>query len=136
MRSNRLALKLTDIQVMIEPAPIEQFLVRAALDDLAVIDHDHLIGIADGAEAVASALQGCYDQFLEERYGEDSGVDQFLRFREVAVAGNEELGIGRQRARRELSILLVTGKLEGGIHFYQRREGIKQREPAVAYVVG
>jgi hypothetical protein len=79
--------------MMIEPAPIEQFPVRATLDDLAMIDHDHLIGIADGTEPVTSVLQGRHDQFLEERYGEDGRVDQFLRFREVAIAGNKELSV-------------------------------------------
>ncbi len=38
VRLNRLSLKLTDVQVMIESAPIEQFLVRAPLDHLAVIE--------------------------------------------------------------------------------------------------
>ncbi len=49
---NRLPLKLTDVQMMIEPASIEQRLVCALLDDLAVIDHDDLIRIADHAQAV------------------------------------------------------------------------------------
>ncbi len=52
VRLNRLPLKLADVQVMIELAPIEQRLMRALLDELAAIDHDHLIGIADRAQAV------------------------------------------------------------------------------------
>ena len=67
--------------------------MHAALDNLAVVDDHHLIRIADGAEAVTSVLQGRHDQFLEERYGEDDRVDQFPRFREVAVAGNKELSV-------------------------------------------
>ena len=43
---------------MIEPAPIEQLLVGAALDNLAVVDDHHLIGIADGAEMVRECVTG------------------------------------------------------------------------------
>ena len=40
---NRLPLKLANVQVMVEPASIEQRLMRALLDDLAVVDDHHLI---------------------------------------------------------------------------------------------
>jgi hypothetical protein len=43
---------------MIEPAPIEQLLVGAALDNLAVVDDHHFVGIADGAEAVRECVTG------------------------------------------------------------------------------
>jgi len=51
VRLNRLALELAGVQVMIEPAPIEQFLVRAPLDVLVVMDDHHFIRSADGAES-------------------------------------------------------------------------------------
>jgi hypothetical protein len=38
---NRLSFELADVQAVIEPAPIEQRLMCALLDDLAVTDHDH-----------------------------------------------------------------------------------------------
>ncbi len=51
-RLNRLPFELADVQVVVEAAPIKQRLMRALFDLLAVIDHDHLIGIADGAQPV------------------------------------------------------------------------------------
>jgi hypothetical protein len=51
---NRLSFELADVQAVIEPAPIEQRLMCALLDDPAMIDHDHLIGIADRAQPVST----------------------------------------------------------------------------------
>ena len=40
---NRLPLKLADVQAVIEPASIEQRLMRALFNDLTVMDDHHLI---------------------------------------------------------------------------------------------
>ena len=83
MRLKRLALKLADIQMMIEPAPIEQLLVGAALDNLAVVDDHHLIGIADGAETVrdhetGAALHQAEQRLLNARFR--ARIDAARRF--------------------------------------------------------
>jgi hypothetical protein len=44
--------------MMIKPAPIEQLLMGAALDNLAVVDDHHLIGIAGGAEMMRECVMG------------------------------------------------------------------------------
>ena len=49
---NNLPLELAHKQMMEETAPVEQLLVRALLDDLSVPDHDDIISVTNGAEAV------------------------------------------------------------------------------------
>ena len=44
-------LVLTHIQVVIEAAQRQQFIVRTALDDPMVVDHQHLVGIANRAQS-------------------------------------------------------------------------------------
>ena len=49
---DRLPLELAQIQVMIEAALVQQLLVSALLDDLATVNHDDIIRIANGAQAM------------------------------------------------------------------------------------
>ena len=44
---DRLSFELADVQVMIEAALVQQFLMRPSLDDLALVDDHDLIRIAD-----------------------------------------------------------------------------------------
>ena len=43
---------------MVEALGVQQALVRALLDDLAVADHHDLVGVADGAQAVSNDQAG------------------------------------------------------------------------------
>ena len=45
---NLLALELAHVQMTEETTLIEQLLVGALLDDLPLVDHDHIIGVANG----------------------------------------------------------------------------------------
>jgi hypothetical protein len=47
-------LELAHIEVVEKAALRQQFVEFAALDDLAVVEHQHLVGVADGAEAVGN----------------------------------------------------------------------------------
>ena len=38
--------------MVVKPPPVQQLLVSPLLDDLAVVDHQHVVCIADGAQAV------------------------------------------------------------------------------------
>ncbi len=71
---DRLAFELAQVQVVIETAFLQQLLVAALLHDFAVVDHHHVVGIADGAQAVGnhktgSALHQAQQRFLDARLG-------------------------------------------------------------------
>gem|GEM_PF-5324760 len=53
-----LLFELTHIQIVIETFFAEQFVMFAAFDDLAVVDHQDHIRVADGAEAVSDDETG------------------------------------------------------------------------------
>jgi hypothetical protein len=44
-----MAFEMADVQVVIKAFLIQQLLVGALLYDLAVVDHQHMVGIPDGA---------------------------------------------------------------------------------------
>ena len=54
----RLALELAEIEVVVEAFFIQQLLVGALFDDLAIVDDQHMVGIPDGAEAVGDDKAG------------------------------------------------------------------------------
>ncbi len=47
-----LALPLHRVEIVVEPAPDHQLVVRADFDDLAEIHHHHLVGLADRRQPV------------------------------------------------------------------------------------
>ena len=53
-----LAFELAQIQMVIEAAPIQKILVRALFDDLTIVDDQHLVGIADGAQPMGDHKAG------------------------------------------------------------------------------
>src|SRR5512138_617277 len=55
---NLLSLELAHVQVVIETFLLQQSLMGAALDDLTVADDQHLVGIADGGEAMSDHKAG------------------------------------------------------------------------------
>src|SRR3954452_1063054 len=65
--------ELAHIEVVVEAVLLEQFFVRAALDDLAVFEDEELISVADGAEAVGYDERGAAPEKLFE-----SGLDEAL----------------------------------------------------------
>src|SRR3989339_2219593 len=76
--SDRLPLELADIQMMIEPAPLEQFLVRPFFDDPAAVDHQDLAGVTNRAQAVGYHETGpaCHELqqcFVDAGFG--PGID-------------------------------------------------------------
>jgi len=52
------SLELAEIEFMVEPASLDQFPMRPLLDDPAVVDHQELVGIADGAQAMGDHEAG------------------------------------------------------------------------------
>src|SRR3990172_1157530 len=54
----RLSLELADVQMVVEAVAVEQLLMRSALDDLPLPDHQHLVGVADRAQAVGDDEAG------------------------------------------------------------------------------
>jgi len=46
---NGLSFELADVQAMVEAAGLQKLLVRPLLDDLSMIDHDHMVCIANRA---------------------------------------------------------------------------------------
>ncbi len=75
---------------MVKAFLLQQAVVRAALDDLAVVDHQHLVGIADGGKPVGDheagaafhqAQQGFLQVFLGARIDVAGGLvqDQDIR---------------------------------------------------------
>src|SRR5581483_8978835 len=59
--------ELPPVQLVVRPAALEQLVVGAALDDPAVVDDEHLVGVADGREAVGDHEAGAAAQQLLER---------------------------------------------------------------------
>ncbi len=82
---------------MEESLRIQQLLVCALLDDLAMVDDDHIIGIADGAEAVSDDETGtpfhqAQQRLLDTRLG--AGVNRGGRFVEDQDGGVCQDGAG------------------------------------------
>ena len=111
MSLNRLPLKLANVQVMIEPASIEQRLMRALFDNFSVVDHDDLISIADGAQPVrdheaGAALHQTQQRLLNARFG--AGIDAARRLVEDLDAG-----VGQHSARNRQQLALPLAEVAG-----------------------
>jgi MFS family permease len=52
------AFELTEIKVMVETLPIQQFLMGALLNNFSVVDHHHPIRITNGTETVSDHKTG------------------------------------------------------------------------------
>ena len=59
--------KLAHIQFVVWPTIRQQLLVRAALDDLAGLEHQHLVGVLDRAEPMRDHKASAPFQQLVER---------------------------------------------------------------------
>lgn len=64
--------ELADVQVIVQPLPRQQLLVRSPLSNPTILDEDHLVGVPNGAQSVGdnkagSALQQPTQSFLDER---------------------------------------------------------------------
>ena len=57
-RERRLRPELASVEVLVDPPLLEQLQVRAALDDLPLVDDQDLVGVADGGEAVGDDEAG------------------------------------------------------------------------------
>ncbi len=118
----RLALELAQVQVVVETFFIQQFLVGALLDDLAVIDHQDVVGIPDGAQAVGDdeagasghqAQQGLLDAGLGARVHAAGGFveDQDCRVGQDGAGDGEQLALSLTEvagAFREQGIIAVS----------------------------
>src|SRR5579885_997631 len=110
----------------------EQFRVRAALDDAALIEHKHEIRVANRREPVRddearAPTQQRDERTLQERFGER--VDRARRLVE-----NHEPRVREQRAREAHELALTDGKSRAALaHFgvqalWQRLENIEAVE--------
>ena len=95
------------VQVVVEAARREQLVVRAALDDLAVLERQHLVGVADGAQAVGDDERGPPVQQLLERV-----LDQPLGARvdrRGRLVQDQDARVGQRRARDRQQLALARG---------------------------
>jgi hypothetical protein len=60
-------LELTEVEMVVEPASLDQFSVRPFLDDPAIVDHQDLTGISDCAHAVGDDEAGPPRHQTEQR---------------------------------------------------------------------
>ena len=119
------------VQVEVEALPREQLLVRALLDDAAVVHHEDGVGVADGgqpvrdheARAVLHQLRhGLLDQHLGTR------VDRAGRLVE-----DEDLRIGQERAGDRQQLLLALRDV-GRVVVEHRVVAVRQRAHEVVDV--
>ena len=99
--------ELAHVQIIEEALLIKQFVELAAFDDLAVVDHQDLIGVLDGADAVRHHKTGSAMQQLFQRR-----LNQLLRTGIHARSGfieDQDAGIrqSRPRDRDELALALA-----------------------------
>ena len=129
-------LVLPNIQSAIIPAQGQQFLVRAALDDFAVFDHQNAVGILDGGQAVGNddgraPLDDPVDGGLDARLGERIDGGGGLVQNEQAWIAQNSPGEGNQlllaRGQQIAALayvaiqpLLETGDDLGGADQFQR----------------
>ncbi len=98
---------------MVKASLLQQFLVRALFDDLAVVDHHHVVGVADGAQAVGDDEAGasCHQaqqRFLDARLGARvHAAGGFVQDQNGRV-GQDGAGDGQQLA---LALAEVAGAL-------------------------
>ena len=108
----RTAAELAHVQVVVEAALCQQFLVAAAFHDLALIQHQHLIGVADGAEPVGDDEAGAVlEQVVQRRLDESFGAridagsclvqDQDARVAQRSTCDGDQLALAREGTRAE-----------------------------------
>lgn len=101
--------KLTRIQVMIEAALAQQGFMCAALNDLAVIDDQNLVGIADGAQAVGDDEAGAPLHQVQHRR-----LNMLLRARVHTAGGliqNQNGGVGQNGAGNSQQLPLPLAQI-------------------------
>jgi hypothetical protein len=61
--------ELTGVKIAINTLPGKEFMMRSFFDNGTLVDHQHLVGIADGAEAVGDSLRKfLIKTFLEKHF--------------------------------------------------------------------
>ena len=108
-----LPFKLTDIQMVIKAALVEQLLMGAFFDDFAVVDDEHLVSVADGAEAVGddeagAALHQAQQGFLDARFG--AGIDAAGGF-----VKDQDAGVGQDGAGNRQHLALALAEIGGAL---------------------
>jgi len=63
-----LSLELGEVQMVIEPLLSQQACVGAALDDFTIIYHQHLVGVAYGAQTVGDHKAGPSGHQSQQRF--------------------------------------------------------------------
>ncbi len=101
------AAELLGVQVVVMPAGSEQFLVRAHLGDLPVVDEDDAVGALDGGQPVGddeagASLHQSIHPLLDERFGQ--GVDRAGGF-----IHDEDLRLGQDCPGQADELLLPDG---------------------------
>ena len=127
--------------------------MRAAFHDLAVVEHQHLVGVADGAQpvgddeagaALPAALQGRLDQPLGARVHAGRGFvqDQDARVRQRGAGDGDQLALALAQAAAALAqhrVVPVGQPLDEAHRPRQRRRGhhllVGRVRPAKADVV-
>ena len=107
--------------MMIKPVSIQQLLVCAFFDDFAIVDDQHLVGIADGAQAVGNdktgaAFHQAQQRFLDARLG--AGIDTAGGFIQNQNGRVSQDG-ARNRQQLALSLAQVAGafrEIRSGSH--------------------
>ena len=101
------------VQAPVGALAAEQLLVRALLDDAAVVEHDDVAGAADGGEAV-----GDHDRRAAGEQPPQAGLDPALRV-DVDVRGrlveDEDARIGGERAREGDELALAGRELDAAL---------------------
>jgi len=88
-------LELTHVQMVVEPALGQQFLVRASLNDLPVVDDQDPVRLADRAQPVGDDETGSSFHQAQHRL-----LDLLFRARVHAARGlvkDQDAGIGQDR---------------------------------------
>ena len=103
---------------MVEAFFIQQFLVGALLHDLAIVNHQHVVGIPDGAEAVGNDKAGAAGHQAQQ-----SLLDARLGARVHAAGGfvqDQDRGIGQDGTRDREQLALSLAEIAGAF----REQGI------------
>ena len=110
---DRQSFELTHIEMMEKSFCFQQLLVRALLDDLAIVDDDDLVRIADRGQAMGNdetgaAFHQAQQRFLDARFGARVHAGGGFVEDEDARVGQDGAGDGQQLA---LSLAEVAGAL-------------------------
>jgi hypothetical protein len=99
--------------VVVEAAPVEQLLMIALLDDLAVVDDQHPVGVADGAQAVGDDKAGAAFHQAQQRLldaGLGAGVDAA-----GGLVQDQDGGLGQDGARNGQQLALALAEVAGAL---------------------